>query len=209
MTEAAEVSASGRYRFGAAVRTQAVALWQWVTRRPVMSDGVVTPLSHSRESRLLLTVLAGVEIVLAPVVDLMIPPWLRAPHLTLEAVIIVAAFSFVATWSRYPHQVRADRLLLRTGVFGELALPIEQIANVRKHERIIKGYGLRPVVDDDAAIACSVGSKVNLMLELTHPLCVELTGGSTKITRVHTAVDEPAAAGLAIWAAATDRRQAS
>ncbi|KAA2253090.1 hypothetical protein F0L68_33615 [Solihabitans fulvus] len=205
MTDVDGVLASGRLPIVAAVRMHAVALWRWVTRQPATPDDV-TSLSHTSDTRQLLTVLASVEIVMAPVVDLIFPKGLRIPHLVLETILAAVAFSFVATWSRHPHLIHGNLLRLRTGAFGELTLAVRQIETIRKHERKVKGFGLRAVPDEATALACTVGAKVNLLIEFADPLSVDINGDNRTVTRVYTAVDEPSAAIRAVKLAMPKRQ---
>ncbi|KUJ69302.1 hypothetical protein ACZ90_13275 [Streptomyces albus subsp. albus] len=157
--------------------------------------------------RTLLWALTGVEIVTAVVVDLVIPPAFRILHVLWEVAVLAVFLGVCAMTARTPHLVDGRTLLIRTGPFGELAVPMASVASLRAAHSAIGGRGLRRVPDDDEAVACSVSSATTLVLELADELPVDLRkGGPVSARRIHFSADSPVAAVRLISRAAADAK---
>jgi hypothetical protein len=154
--------------------------------------------------RQLVAILAGLEVLLAFLVDRIFPPALRPVHLTLEALAILAAFGLVAAMARHPHLVSSSHLVLRTGFLGELALPRSAVRSASRTMRTVEGRGLRPVDGDSGELAFSVGSSTSLRIEFSEPLAFDLgKHGTVTASAIHVSADSPDTALRAINARTT------
>ncbi|MEU6427167.1 hypothetical protein ABZ860_14855 [Microbispora sp. NPDC046973] len=163
----------------------------WITRRPVSGAPGVVPLPHSSELRLVVIVLAVVEIVTAFLVSGMIPPGFKAVHALFETLLVLAALGAAAT-ARHPHLVSSSELILRTGFLGELAVPRDSVRSVSPVLQTIKGRGPRAVAGDPDAMVCSVTSTVNVRVDLDPPVDIDLAGaGKRAVRRIYLSTDSP------------------
>ncbi len=164
----------------------------WITRRPVPGAPGGVRLPHSSELRLVVIVLAVVEIVTAVLVSGMIPPEFKAVHALFETLLVLAALGAAAATARHPHLVSSSQLILRTGFLGELAVPRNSVRSVSPVLQTIKGRGPRAVAGDPDAMACSVASTVNVRIELDPPVDIDLAGtGKRAVRRIYLSTDSP------------------
>jgi hypothetical protein len=175
------------------VRLFAESLVEWVARRPLReASGGAQLLSHSSEIRQLISVLAMVEICVAFFVSMMIPPVLRSYHAAFEVLLVLTAFGAVAAMARRPHVISDSRLNVRTGFLGELTLPREAVRTTSRVMRSIGGRGLRPVPGEECGVACSVGSTVNVRIQLDPPVAVDLgKRGIVQASAIYLSADSP------------------
>ncbi|MGN5381183.1 hypothetical protein ACQ4WX_40700 [Streptomyces lasalocidi] len=132
------------------------------------------------------------EIPLAFLVSRIVPPPARLAHAVLEALLILAGFSVLATMARHPHTISSSSVALRTGFLGDIALPRQSVRSASRGMRTIEGRGLRRVPGDPSALACSVGGSVNVRIHLDPPVVVDLDDGDpVEVATVHISADSP------------------
>ncbi|MFJ3201513.1 hypothetical protein [Streptomyces sp. NPDC086989] len=159
-------------------------------------------LRHSAATRHLVLVLMASEAVAALPVSSMLPPWIRPAHAALEVLVVLAGSGLVSALVRNPHEVDAERVLLRTGFLGELALPRAAVRSAAAVVRTVPGRGPRPVPDEPQAVACSVGDSLNVALRLDPPVRFDLgPAGVVDATTVYASADSPPALAAALHAA--------
>ncbi|MDN0194001.1 hypothetical protein [Streptomyces sp. S.PNR 29] len=174
-------------------------LWKWVARKPVPLSEGQEPIRHSSDVRMLVWAFVVTDLLAGVLADTMLPPVGRALHVPWMVFTLVLSLGFCAMTARAPHLLDAGTLRLRTGPFREVTLPIEALASVRVAHGSSQGYGLRRVPGDDDAVACTVGSATNLVIELREPLLVPLRKGEpVRARRIHTVADEPGPAARLI-----------
>lgn len=161
-----------------------------------------TGLRHSAETRQVVLVLAVSEAVAAFPLSSVLPPGVRPVHAALEVLLVLAGLGLVAALVRHPHEVDVERVLLRTGFLGELALPRAAVRSSAAVVRTVPGRGPRPVPDEPGAVACSVGDSLNVALRLDPPVRLDLgPGGVVDATTVYASTDSPPALAAALHAA--------
>ncbi|MFE1312190.1 hypothetical protein [Streptomyces sp. NPDC058755] len=179
-------------------------LGNWSTRRPVCLAEGEQPISHSADVRMVVWAFVGTDLVTGALIDTMVPAAGRVIHLLWMLFSLVLSLGFCAMTARAPHLLDAAELRLRTGPFGALTIPVEAVESVRVAHAPIQGHGLRRVPDRDDAVACTVGSATNLVINLRRPLPVQPRKGEpVPVTTVHAVADEPAAAVRLISGAIT------
>ncbi|MFI6377465.1 hypothetical protein [Streptomyces sp. NPDC050546] len=193
-------------RIGDRAGILARALMAVITRRPLGTASGTTVIRHSSEVRSMVMVLTLMEIPLAFLVSEMLPPAGRIPHAVLELGLILTGFGVLAAVARSPHTVSADRVALRTGFMGGMELPRPMVRSANRSMRTIEGRGLRPVPNEASAVACSIGSSVNMRVLLEEPVPVELGDGqSLDIDTVYISADSPDAITRALKNSALHR----
>ncbi|MFF5446345.1 hypothetical protein [Streptomyces sp. NPDC012888] len=146
-----------------------------VARRRAAPPGV----RHSQQVRQLILPLIGVELVTSFLLSAMLPPAARPVHLAIEAMLILTALGVVAATLRHPHEVDAERLVLRTGFLGDVTLPRGAVQSVAPVVRTVDGSGPRPVPGEPDAVACSVSDALNVVLCLDPPVRLDLGAAGT------------------------------
>ncbi|MFE4371263.1 hypothetical protein ACFRMN_24065 [Streptomyces sp. NPDC056835] len=192
-------------------------LRDWCARKPLLPPEGGRHLTHSSDVRVLIWAMTGIEVVTAVVVDAVIPPALRPPHIFWEVILVVLCLGFCAMTARAPHVIEGEVLRLRTGPFRELVVPLSAVKSLRTAHGRYPGRGLRRVAGDEGeggggdgdgegdVVAYSVSSATSAVLELNGPLPVRLRRGeSARVRRVHFAVDDPGEAVRAIRRAADE-----
>ncbi|MFD0354189.1 hypothetical protein ACFVHW_10675 [Streptomyces sp. NPDC127110] len=179
------------------VRVWVRSLAEVVVRRPA-----VPGVRHSGGVRQLVLPLVAVEFVTSFLVSSMVPPPLRPAHAVLEALLIVGGLALVAALIRHPHQVDAERLVLRTGFLGEVVLPRSAVRSVSPVIRTVDGRGPRPVPGEPDAVACSVSDSLDVAVHLDPPVRLDLgAAGVVDARTVYASADFPAAFSAALRAA--------
>ncbi|MEV4195651.1 hypothetical protein, partial [Streptomyces toxytricini] len=118
--------------------------------------------------------LAGAEVVAAFLLSSVLPPALRTAHGVLEGAVILGFVGAAAALRRAGHHVAGDRLVLRTGLYGEVSVPRGAVGSVGAALRSVPGRGPRPVPGDPAAVACSAEETVNVAVRLRRPVRLDL-----------------------------------
>ncbi|MEU9718505.1 hypothetical protein [Streptomyces sp. NPDC047976] len=199
MTEAGRVAGTvtaGPGKTGV-VRVLAGSLAEVVLRRPA-----VPGVRHSAGVRQLVLPLVAVEFVTSFLVSSMVPPPLRPAHAALEVLLIVGGLALVASLIRHPHHVDAERLVLRTGFLGDVALPRSAVRSVAPVIRTVDGRGPRPVPGEPDAVACSVSDSLDVAVHLDPPVRLDLgAAGVVDARTVYGSADFPAALSAALRAA--------
>ncbi|WP_158778662.1 hypothetical protein [Streptomyces cellulosae] len=179
-------------------------LLNWSARKPIPLSEEQQPIAHSSDVRMVVWAFVGTDLVTGILVDTMVPPVGRVIHLLWILFSLVFSLGFCAMTARAPHLLDASELHLRTGPFRDLTIPVEALESVRVAHSSSHGHGLRRVPDEDDAVACTVGSATNLVIDLREPLLVELRKGEPVLAkRIRTVADEPAAAARLISGAIT------
>lgn len=192
-----EVTSKPRMRHRAGILAR--SLVAVITRRPLDAPPGTTAIRHSSEVRSMVMVLTLTEIPLAFLVSEILPPPGRPPHAVLELVLILTGFGVLAAMARNPHTVSADRVALRTGFMGSIELPRPMVRSATHSMRTIEGRGLRAVPNETSAVACSVGSSVNMRINLEQPVPVDLGDGrSVDVDTVYISADSPEAVTRAL-----------
>ncbi|MGC5015018.1 hypothetical protein ACLQ2R_30005 [Streptosporangium sp. DT93] len=174
----------------------AVSLALWVARRRdgVPPGAVAVPYSGGQSSTLLLLVFAmAVETAVVDVVLLAndVPAGPRLAVLLLDLSGIVYALAFAASCVTRPHVVTPAELRLRYGVHFDLRVPRALISSVR----LSPDYNASGMVTvKDGRLSLGVGSRTNVVVELSEPVAVvRPLGGHAEATVIHLFADTPAA----------------
>ncbi|XVQ16220.1 hypothetical protein ACQP1W_37405 [Spirillospora sp. CA-255316] len=179
--------------------THSLVLWA-ARRRSGVPEGAVE-VSYAREetftTSLWLFAMAvetvGLEILLR---GLGVPDWLRVLVLVVDVYGLVLALAVYAACVTRPHVVTADELRLRYGAFFDARVPRDKIAAVRP-VRNLGEKGLIRVENGTAAVV--VGSRTNLVVELTEPVTiVRPMGALAEVGTIRFFADDPAAALAAL-----------
>lgn len=183
------------------------SLVAWAGRRPPEDRGPdALTMRHSPEFRQMVMVLTLTEIPLAFLVSEIIPPPARPFHAALELFLILFGFAVLATMARHPHTVSAQRVVLTTGFMGEVSLPRQSVRSASRAMRTVEGRGLRRVPNEPTALACSVGSSVNVCVHLEPPVPVDLGAeGTVDIRTVYVSADAPDALPRALTSNGSSR----
>ncbi|WP_158709987.1 hypothetical protein [Streptomyces katrae] len=145
---------------------------------------------HSAELRQAVLALVAMEAVTTVLVSSMLPPGVRPVHAALELLLILAGLGVVAAVVRHPHEVDAERVLLRTGFLGDVTLPRSSVRSAVPVVRTVAGRGPRPVPGEAGAVACSVGGSLNVALHLSPPVRLDLgRAGVVDAATVYASVD--------------------
>ncbi|MGV9248670.1 hypothetical protein [Streptomyces sp. NPDC003710] len=132
------------------------------------------------------------EICVAFLASVMVPPALRPIHAAFEVLLVLTGFGAVAAMARHPHVISDSRLIVRTGFLGELSLPRPAVHTTSRAMRTIDGRGLRPVPGEEYGVACSVGSTVNVRIQLHSPVAVDLgKRGIVQASVIYVSADSP------------------
>ncbi|MFJ7260728.1 hypothetical protein ACIQV2_11230 [Streptomyces globosus] len=129
---------------------------------------------HSAGQRQALLGLAGAEAVAAFLLSSVLPPALRTAHGVLEGAVILGFVGAAAALRRAGHHVAGDKLVVRTGLYGEVSVPRAAVGSVGAALRSVPGRGPRPVPGDPAAVACSAEETVNVAVRLRWPVRLDL-----------------------------------
>ncbi|MGW1171984.1 hypothetical protein [Streptomyces sp. NPDC002550] len=174
-------------------------LVDWLARKPIKLPEKRLPIPHSSDVRMIVWAFAGTDLVTGFVIDAMLPPAGRTIHLLWMVFSLVGSLGFCAMTARSPHLLDRRSLRLRTGPFRDLTIPAEAIGSVRVAHGSTHGYGLRRVPDEDGAVACTVGSATNFVIDLEEPLLVRLRKGQPVLARrIYAAADQPGEAARLI-----------
>lgn len=147
-----------------------VALWRWVTRRPAVPAGA-TRLPYAR--------------MVTPVL------WLFVWGSAIEVValdLIVTHFGWRLV--RLPHLLTDTALVLRSGLRGEVVVPLTVLTGVRAAEHELGGT-IRTVEVVEGRLLVGVGGRTNLELVLAGPTELATGPGPVVTDRVGLWVDEP------------------
>lgn len=188
----------------AALRTAARDLTDWVRGRP--RPGAATArhtIRHSSDVRMAVLALTVPELIAEGLMDVALPPAGRVVHILWMTLLALAVLAFLVSLARRPHLVGDRRVVLQAGPLGAVPVPLTAVAAVRTELRTTKGLGVRPVPDDDRAVACSLGGTTHLVLELAEPVTVPVgRGREVHALRLHFAADDPPAAARQVRAEA-------
>ncbi|MGV9252865.1 hypothetical protein [Streptomyces sp. NPDC003697] len=164
----------------------------WLVRRPMTFPEGRLAIPHSSDVRMIVWAFAGTDLVTGFVIEGMIPSAGRVVHLLWMGFSLTLSLGFCAMTVRTPHLLDSRNLRLRTGPFRELTIPLETLGRARVAHGSTHGYGLRRVADEDDAVACTVGSATNVVIDLEEPLLVRLRKGEPVLARrIYAAADQP------------------
>lgn len=170
-----------------------VALWRWVTRRPAVPDGG-TPIGYSRIVGPVLWLFIWGSAVEVVAVDLVVHHYgwtaVRVPLLVLGAWSLVWMLGLLAAMRTRPHVLGVGELRLRSGLSGEVVVPLAAIAgSARTESELSSSMRNQEVVDDTLLVG--VSGRTNLLLTLTGPTTLGTPKGDVEVARVGLWVDEP------------------
>ncbi|MFJ8159805.1 hypothetical protein ACIRBY_02620 [Streptomyces sp. NPDC096136] len=158
-------------------------------------------LRHSAATRQLVLVMAVTEVVTAVVLSSVLPPAVRPVHAVCELLVVLAGLGLVAALLRHPHTVDEERVVVRTGFLGEVALPRSAVRSSAPVIRTVPGRGPRPVPGEPGAVACSVGASLNVALRLDPPVRLDLGRlGRLDATTLYASADSPSELAAALRA---------
>ncbi|MGW5178253.1 hypothetical protein ACWERY_28450 [Streptomyces sp. NPDC004082] len=181
-------------------------LRDWAARRPMTLPEGQLRIPHSSDVRMIVWAFAGTDLVTGLVIDAVLPPAGRAIHLLWMMFSLVLSLGFCAMTARAPHLLDDRNLRLRTGPFRELTIPVEALGSVRVTHGATRGYGLRRVPDEDGAVACTVGSARNLVIDLEEPMPIRMRKGEPVLCRrIYATADHPGEAARLISRSRTGR----
>ncbi|MCX5378688.1 hypothetical protein [Streptomyces sp. NBC_00091] len=156
---------------------------------------------HSAGLRQLVLPLVAMEIVVAFLLSSMLPPVARPAHAAFEALLVLAGLGLVAAVLRHPHEVDAERVVLRTGFLGDVTLPRSAVRSASPVVRTVPGRGPRPVPGEPGAVACSVDASLNVAVHLDPPVRLDLgAAGLVDAATVYTSADSLPALSAALRA---------
>ncbi|MBT2446343.1 MULTISPECIES: hypothetical protein [unclassified Streptomyces] len=179
------------------------ALIDWSARRPLTEPAGHQSIPHSSDVRMMVWAITVVDLITGVVVDGMVPPAFRPLHLLWVVGVLVLSLGFCAMTARTPHLINESTLRVRTGPLRELTIPLAKVSTVRHAHGAVTSHGLRRVLDESDAVACSVSSATTLILDLTHAIPVKFRkGGTVMASRIYFSADEPSKAAQLINRAA-------
>ncbi|MGN9758724.1 hypothetical protein [Streptomyces sp. SD31] len=143
--------------------------------------------------------LVAMEVPPAFLLSSMLPPAARPAHAAFEALLVQAGLGLVAAVLRHPHEVDAERVVLRTGFLGDVTLPRSAVRSASAVVRTVPGRGALAVPGEPAAVACSLGSSLNAALYLDPPVRLDLgTAGLVDAATVYASADSLPALSAAL-----------
>ncbi|MFD9307249.1 hypothetical protein ACFWCB_32045 [Streptomyces sp. NPDC060048] len=182
-------------------RVGVVRVWAGALVAVLVRRRSAVGLRHSAGVRQLVLPLVVMEVVVASLLSSMLPPAARPVHAVVEALLVVAGLALVAAVLRHPHEVDAERLVLRTGFLGDVTLPRSAVRSVSAVVRTVPGRGPRVVPGEPGAVACSVDGSLNVAVYLDPPVRLDLGAAGVVDTRtVYGSVDSPTALSAALGA---------
>ncbi|MER5717658.1 hypothetical protein [Streptomyces sp. NPDC002132] len=171
-------------------RVGIVRVWAGSLAAVSMRRRPSSKLRHSAGVRQLVLPLVVLEVVMAFLLSTMLPPAVRPAHAAFETLLVLAALGLVAAILRHPHEVDAERVILRTGFLGDVTLPRSAVRSASSVIRTVPGRGPRSVPGEPRAVACSVGSSLNAALHLNPPVRLDLgAAGTVHAATVYVSVD--------------------
>ncbi len=109
---------------------------------------------------------------------------------------------------RHPHEVDEERVVLRTGILGDVTLPRSSVVSTSPVVRNVPGRGPRPVPGEPDAVACSVDRALNVAVHLDPPVRLDLgPAGQVDASTVYASVDSRAALAEALRGAIAPHRR--
>ena len=150
------------------------------------------PLAYNGLDRAVIWTITAVGVVETVVVHVLVSwPPLRWSLLVLSVYGVLGLLAFDATMRQHPHLLRDGELLLRSGHFRTVRVPVEDVGQVRKHVRNDHG---RTVETADDRVAVSFMGGTNVELRFASPAVVDVDGRPAAVERLSFSVHDPAAA---------------
>lgn len=181
-------------RLAGVVRGQAGlarALWWAVRGRTAVAPGDVA-LPYDGLDRAVIWTITAVGMVETVVVHVLVSwPPMRWSLLVLSVYGVLGLLAFAATMRQHPHVVRGTDLVLRSGHFRTVRVPLGAVASVRRNVRNEHAKTLE-VADDGLALSFMGGTTVEL--RFAPAASVEVDGRPHTVERVSFAAHDPAAA---------------
>lgn len=166
------------------------ALWWWLRGRTAVGPGDV-PLAYNGFDGAVVWTIAAVGVLETAVVHVLVTwPPLRWPLLALSVYGLLAFLAFDRTMRQHPHLLRPGELVLRSGHFRTLRVPLESMAGVRRHVRA--DHRTTPE-QEDGSLALSFMGGTHVELRFSPAAAVEVDGRSRLVERVSFAAHDPAA----------------
>ena len=136
-----------------------------------------------------ITVIGVLETVIVHVLVSWAP--LRWPLVVLSVYGLLALLALDATMRRHPHLLRDGELLLRSGHFRTVRVPLDHLAGVRKH---VLDTHRRTLETEGGGLALAFMGGTNVELRFSPTAAVEVDGGTHVVERVSFSAADPAAA---------------
>ncbi|WP_026360215.1 hypothetical protein [Amycolatopsis nigrescens] len=167
------------------------SLVRWVLARFKGADRTGTAILHTADPQRAMIVFAAMEVLVTPLVGRLLPGVWQLVHLVVEVLVVGVYLGLAACWRIHPHLLDDRSLLLRTGTFGDVAIPLTAIEAVRRDERAAGGYGIRGVADEQETLACSVTSQTNVVIDLVRSYPFQAKDGVLSARHIRFSVNEP------------------
>ena len=167
------------------------ALWWALRGRAAVEPGDVA-LPYNGLDRAVVWTITVVGVVETVVVHVLLTwPPLRWGLLVLSVYGVLGLLAFDATMRQHPHVLRGGELLLRSGHFRTVRVPVEDVAQVRRH---VRNDHRRTVETADDRVAVSFMGGTDVELRYGSPTVVDIDGRRSAVERVSFSVHDPAAA---------------
>lgn len=173
------------------------ALWWAVRGRTAVEAGDVA-LPYNGLDRAVLWTITAVAVVETAVVHVLVSwPPLRWSLLVLSVYGVLGLLAFDRTMRQQPHAVRGRELLLRSGHFRTVHVPLDDLAGVRTH---VSNTHRKTLELDDGRIALSFMGGTNVELRFSPATAIELDDGTHRVEKVSFSAVDPAAAAAVLRA---------
>ncbi len=158
----------------------ALALGSWGRRPDVARGGIAFTMHRESGVAVLFSFLAGLSVIEAAGVHLIVLRWSHAATWALTAISIYGALLLVAlarSFALYPIVVTPNSILIRAGLLWRVEITRANIARVRRANAPI------PRKRDADYLAVTAMADPNVMIELNGPVVAEGLYGRTKLVR--------------------------
>ncbi|SOE00622.1 hypothetical protein [Blastococcus haudaquaticus] len=167
------------------------ALW-WALRGRTDVGPDDVPLAYNGLDRAVVWTITAVGVIETVIVHVLVSwPPLRWSLLALSVYGVLGLLAFDATTRQHPHLLRDGELVLRSGHFRSVRVPLEDVVQVRKHVRNEHGRTVE-MTDDGVAVSFMGGTDVELRFATPTP--VDVDGRISTVERVSFSAADPAAA---------------
>ncbi|WP_116449591.1 hypothetical protein [Blastococcus litoris] len=164
------------------------ALWWWVRGRTAVGPDDV-PLPYNGLDGAVIGTITVVGVLETVVVHVLVT-WapLRWPLLVLSLYGVLGLLAFDRTMRQHPHLLRSGALLLRSGPFRTVRIPLEDLVAVRRQVRSDHRTTLEL---GDGALALSFMGATGVELRFSPAATVEVDGRAHEVDRVSFAARDP------------------
>ena len=150
------------------------------------------PLAYNGLDRAVIWTITAVGVVETAVVHVLVSwPPLRWSLLVLSVYGVLGLLAFDATMRQHPHLLRDGELLLRSGHFRTVRVPLEDVVQVRKQ---VRNEHARTVEMTDDGVAVSFMGGTNVELRFATPTPVDVDERTSMAERVSFSAHDAAGA---------------